>query len=492
MQFKAVLPLLAFVPILYSSPCVPGSFSVALGDQFLWRTPLPNTGQGNPIVSKGLVFVNSHEPITEDSELGSTILGMCFDAKTGKELWRREIPGTRKTDLSSLFNDNTSYSPVVDGERVVFCNVGGTTKCYDYDGKELWSHTWTPFGRHHARAHEPFIHDGKVVLVHAPVYDLPVEAATKPGAHPLGRDKKYWTYLLAYEMTTGKLAWKAGCGTGIHSASRLGQLPNGKFTILTGRGGGHQPPEEPYGISLVDASNGKEIWEAQIPGYPAQQNVVWTGKGAHYFKGLEHFSVDITNGKPLGSVSLSEGVAITRWQDGQYVTAENQTFRDGKGKRPITYFSNAIVGPYHYFRSGEGFYIGRVHLGTGKVEYLQIPVQAVRKPAQPEELLWDKPIPNDMRNSGGFLATQDKRNAGSGWGHVSGAAPTVVGDKIYFPTMVGTVYVLNWQAVKLDGNALLSVSDLGPAGETWSLSGITESNGRLYARTLKELVCLGN
>jgi hypothetical protein len=36
----------------------------------------------------------------------------------------RKMPGTRRTDLSSLFNDNTAASPVSDGDRVVFMNVG--------------------------------------------------------------------------------------------------------------------------------------------------------------------------------------------------------------------------------------------------------------------------------------------------------------------------------------------------------------------------------
>ena len=42
----------------------------------------------------------------------------------------------------------------------------------------------------------------------------------------------------------------------------------------------------------------------------------------------------------------------------------------------------------------------------------------------------------------------------------------------------------------LDENALVSISDLGPAGKTWSLSSLSFSNGRIYARTMKELICL--
>ena len=90
----------------------PASFSVARNENVRWRTALPSTGQGTPIVSGGRIFVTSHEPITADAETGALMLGICFDAATGKELWRREIPRTRETDWSSLFSDNTAASPV--------------------------------------------------------------------------------------------------------------------------------------------------------------------------------------------------------------------------------------------------------------------------------------------------------------------------------------------------------------------------------------------
>jgi hypothetical protein len=56
--------------------------------------------------------------------------------------------------------------------------------------------------------------------------------------------------------------------------------------------------------------------------------------------------------------------------------------------------------------------------------------------------------------------------------------------------MVGTVYVINWRSKVLDQNALVSVSDLGPQGQTWTLSSLSYSASRLYARTLKELICI--
>ena len=465
------------------------SFSVSRGENVLWRVPLPNTGQGTVIVSDDRLFVTSHEVINQDAQMGSLMLGLCFDAKNGKELWRREIPGTRETDFSSLFSDNTAASPVVIDQRVVFTNVGGTAKCFDFDGEEQWSHTWTPFGRHHARQHEPMIFDGNVILMHVPRYDLPASVTTKAGSHPLGRGREYWTYLQAYSLATGKRQWQAESATSVHSTSILGQLSGGRHAILTGRGGGHKPPEEPYGISLIDASSGKRIRDSAIAGYAAAQNANWEKDVAHFFIGKEHRSIDLLTGNLLRSTSLNERVSLTSLVNGKYTIPEKTSLF--KTRKPITYYTNLIVGDYHYFRSFSGFLIGRVKLSTGKVEYLQVPAQVVRKSGMPDEILPDKTLPNDMKNAAGFRATQDKRNAGTGWGHVSGASPIVVGNYIYFSTMTGMVYVIKWDAKLLDAKALVSISDLGPAGETWSLSSLSYADGKLFARTMKELVCIG-
>lgn len=465
------------------------TFSVAMNRNVIWRSPLPSTGQGTPIVSRDRVFLTSHEPITQDTETGSLILGMCFDAASGKELWRRELPGTRVTDLSSLFSDNTAASPVTDGSRVLFVNVGGTLKCFDFVGAEQWSFQWGPFGRHHARQHEPILHNGNAILVQVPREDLTPEVTTKAGAAPLGRGTEYWTRLQAFDLKTGQREWIAEAGTSCHSTSLIGKTADGETAILTGRGGGHQPPEEPYGISLVDADNGKTIWDLPVQGYAAHQCATWNQNVACLFAGKEHLTVDIQTGTIQNRVSVTEGVTIRRHTAAGYQTATDQSIR--KGRFPLTKQANCLVGDYHYFRAYDEFLIGRVNIRSGKVEYLQVPVQVIRQAGSDDEVRWEEPLKNDMKNADGFVATQDRRNAGSGWGHVSAASPIVVGEHLYIPTMIGMVYVLKWNAETLDENALVSISDLGPAGETWSLSSLSFSDGRLYARTLKELICIG-
>lgn len=66
-----------------------------------------------------------------------------------------------------------------------------------------------------------------------------------------------------------------------------------------------------------------------------------------------------------------------------------------------------------------------------------------------------------------------------------------VNDNIYFTTMLGITYVVNSKAAVLDDRALLAINDLGPSGETWSLNTPSYSGGRLYHRSLKEIVAIG-
>ena len=464
-------------------------FSVARNQGVRWRVSLPNTGESAPIVSRGKVFVTCHTPMKADGESGKDILGICFDAQSGKELWRRQLPGSRETDMASGFSDNTAASPVADGERVCFVNVGGSIRTYDYEGRLLWKHDWVPFGRHHARQQEPILHNGKVLVLKTVAKDLPLRATTKAGAKILGRDEKYWTRLHAFDIASGKIQWVAESATSVHAASQWGRTAKGKAAVLTGRGGGHQPPEEPYGLSLIDAENGKTIWDLAVQGYSSHENNVWDGRRGCCFVGMKHHELDMLRGKLSAGVSLENDVTICSRSGNGYVITTGRLELAKKRKRPITYHTNCLVGNYHYFRAHQQHLIGRVNLATQTVEYLQVPVQVDRR--RPKDvLLWDKTLKNDVRNSDGFVVYQDKRATLSGWGHVSAASPLVVGDYLYMPTMVGTVYVLNWKADQLDESALVSISDLGISGETWSLSSLAYSDGKIFARTMKELICL--
>ena len=53
------------------------------------------------------------------------------------------------------------------------------------------------------------------------------------------------------------------------------------------------------------------------------------------------------------------------------------------------------------------------------------------------------------------------------------------------------VYVIDANAEKFDQSAIVAVNDLGKTGETWSVNALTYANGKLYHRTMKEIICIG-
>ena len=65
-----------------------------------------------------------------------------------------------------------------------------------------------------------------------------------------------------------------------------------------------------------------------------------------------------------------------------------------------------------------------------------------------------------------------------------------VNQYLYFTFMSGKVQVIDGRTKHFDETALTSFNDLGKFGETWSVNSPSYSNGRLYHRTMKELICI--
>ena len=99
-------------------------------ENIAWTASLPGHGSATPIISSGKVFVSSTDNGSND------LLALCFDAGTGKELWRKKLgASTRKVPR----NNPATPSPVTDGEHVFFMYGSGDLVSLDYDGNILWS-----------------------------------------------------------------------------------------------------------------------------------------------------------------------------------------------------------------------------------------------------------------------------------------------------------------------------------------------------------------
>ncbi len=99
----------------------------------LWRVPLAK-GYGGAVVGKGRVYVLGAGPERE--------LVLCFDAATGKELWRHENPLAYLANPAAKAYETGPFStPLLAGDRLVTIGVAGLVQCFEAaTGKLLWSH----------------------------------------------------------------------------------------------------------------------------------------------------------------------------------------------------------------------------------------------------------------------------------------------------------------------------------------------------------------
>ncbi len=515
----------------------PTQWSVARDENIAWKITLPETGQNTPVVDGDRVYFSTMKPVDSDSQLGSDIVVWCCDANSGDVLWKRDIAAEYPLRLSGCFGDSTSPPAVSDGERVVFINASGKIVCFDRSGTPLWSKKILSVSRT-----LPFHRDGQFVFTRQ-VY--PPEPDGNFGHQYADSPLPMWTQLQSLDITTGEVVWTSECGVNMGCAVMPQKRNDGRDVAVVGRGGGHGPPEKPDGVSLVDLRDGRTLWSLELPEFMATQSFRVRDDEVHLFHKDEHLTIDAHSGQIVRRNSILKDVSVRKWNDGTRVT-QTETI-PGKSSRMITQTSNLLIGSYHYFRSYTRPYLGRVQVETGAVEYLELPLQLSRAPGKPDSYGWFQPpknkkepppstvrplsggktrsgsrqdfrespnksklltssatsvmVPkglneqaiaaNEVKNSRGFVVMGDKRSAGNGWGHIAAPTPSVAGPHLYVPVMNGTVYVIDWNAAKLDELAVIAINDLGPAGESYTRASLSFGKDRIFAHTIRELICIG-
>jgi outer membrane protein assembly factor BamB len=162
-------------------------------ENVLWKTPLPGTGNGSPVVWGERVFIHAA------SADGKQRLLLCLDARDGKLLWTRAIPA-RKAKIrydSSL----ASSTPTTDGEAVYVAFWDGIDiimAAYDFAGTPLWNRNLGPFISQHGAGASPFLYKDKLLFSNDMDKDDPV---TKT---PVSRP----AFLVALHKKTGDIAWE--------------------------------------------------------------------------------------------------------------------------------------------------------------------------------------------------------------------------------------------------------------------------------------------
>ena len=375
--------------------------------------------------------------------------------------------------------------------------------CWTVDGEEVWTRRWTPtLGRPFNKQFEP-IKIGDTVLNMEPL--APNDPKRKEDA---------WNYIRGFDAKTGELKWTAPQGLTHYNTPVLGELPGGGHAVLSGRGAHHKPPEGPPGLTMtyVDGDKaGETVWNWKaLPDGKAMATQCWNQKYSYWLdETLTDFVLlNTADGTEAKRISFVKDVAVTSYDQATDAFTTKTGVNLDEIEPALTVFpawyANIDVYPYVYFQCfdyqgkrgkrtvnlGPKHSICRINVETEKVEFLQIPFATPEIDGQKRQA-WGLHYPEMTNNSRGIDIAGDKRSKRAGWYWCFNGNTIAVNQYLYFTFMCGRVQVIDGAAETFDQTALVALNDLGKFGETWSVNTPSYSNGKIYHRTMKELICIG-
>ncbi|HTH47332.1 MAG TPA: PQQ-binding-like beta-propeller repeat protein [Candidatus Limnocylindria bacterium] len=158
----------------------------------LWEVDFP--GQSTPAIADGRLYINGY--LGEGQDLQE--ITACFDAETGKEIWRH---GENDFLSDTVYSRYATSSPTVDPEtgNVYALHTQGLFMAFSPDGKLLWQHSMMEeFGR----LTFPNCRTASPIVDHELVITRGITSAW--GAHGPAGDRFY-----AFDKKTGELVWSS-------------------------------------------------------------------------------------------------------------------------------------------------------------------------------------------------------------------------------------------------------------------------------------------
>ena len=189
----------------------------------VWKAELP-PGHSSPVLTRDRIFVTAHE--------NYSLFVISLDRKTGKILWKRQVPRLRVGRLQNV-NGPASPTPVTDGTNVyVFFQEAGIVS-FDPAGKERWKVALGPFNIFYGFGASPILVDNKVIL-------------SVDQDHPS-------SYLIAVDKDNGKVLWKVERPVVIsgYSTPIVYQPKEGPKQIIV---------PESFQLSAYSVDDGKRVW----------------------------------------------------------------------------------------------------------------------------------------------------------------------------------------------------------------------------------------
>jgi len=195
-----------------------------------WKAALPGRGLSNPVVAKGRVYVTAASGWEQ-----KRLHVLCFDLKTGKQLWERQFWATGTTQCHPKTN-MAAPTPVTDGERIYALFATADLACLDADGNLVWYRSlvgdYPTVGNNVGMAASPTLHKDTFIVCMENVGE---------------------SFLAGIDARTGENRWRVPRPSGILWTTPLVIDNQGRAEVLV---------QSSDGLHAFDPASGKRLWTA--------------------------------------------------------------------------------------------------------------------------------------------------------------------------------------------------------------------------------------
>jgi outer membrane protein assembly factor BamB len=172
-----------------------------------WKAPLPGRGASGPIVVGDRVFLTASSAGFRDDKL----MTLCFDAKTGRQLWERSIRATGRVSCHPKISMATP-TPASDGKTVVAFYSCNDAAAYSLDGDLLWTrglnYDYPNASNSVGMSSSPIVVDGVAIFMvenQADSFSIGLDVMTGETKWKLERPaESNWNSPIAYKDKSGK------------------------------------------------------------------------------------------------------------------------------------------------------------------------------------------------------------------------------------------------------------------------------------------------
>lgn len=200
------------------------AWDAATGQGIRWKTDLPLPGAGSPIVWNDRLFLSG-------AAEGQAAV-FCFDTRSGKLLWRGEVPLTGRLQSCDEATTYAAPTPLTDGRRVFAVFATGAIAAFNLDGTPAWNANLGLPDMPYGYASSPALHKNLLLVQ----YDQAAEGASA---------------LIAFDTQSGKIAWQTKRSMGASWCSPIViEAVQGPQVVAVSCGG----------VAAYDPKDGHEIW----------------------------------------------------------------------------------------------------------------------------------------------------------------------------------------------------------------------------------------